>query len=123
MKSSEKKVAIIEIVTLVIILLDIFVTNKIGYLGLSILLITALLISIGLLGYEKSRQLFTKDVLMTLIIYCILYYLIIYISGIWLGFLRSGYNLKLIGIIRNITPVLIIIFASEFLRYELIQKG
>ena len=77
MKSSEKKVAIIEIVTLVIILLDIFVTNKIGYLGLSILLITALLISIGLLGYEKSRQLFTKDVLMTLIIYCILYYLII----------------------------------------------
>ena len=79
MKSSEKKVAIIEIVTLVIILLDIFVTNKIGYLGLSILLITALLISIGLLGYEKSRQLFTKDVLMTLIIYCILYYLIIYI--------------------------------------------
>ena len=92
MKSSEKKVAIIEIVTLIIILLDIFVTNKIGYLGLSILLGSTFLISIGLLGYEKNRQLFTKDVLMTIIIYCILYYIIIYISGIWLGFLRSGYN-------------------------------
>ena len=72
MKSSEKKVAIIEIVTLIIILLDIFVTNKIGYLGLSVLLISAFLISVGFLGYEKNRQLFTKDVLMTIIIYCIL---------------------------------------------------
>ena len=81
MKSSEKKVAIIEIVTLIIILLDIFVTNKIGYLGLSILLGSTFLISIGLLGYEKNRQLFTKDVLMTIIIYCILYYIIIYISN------------------------------------------
>lgn len=123
MKSSEKKVAIIEIVTLIIVLLDIFVTNKIGYLGLSILLISAFLISVGLLGYEKNRQLFTKDVLMTIIIYCILYYIIIYLSGVWLGFLRSGYNLKLIGIIKNITPIIIIIVACEFLRYELIQKS
>lgn len=123
MKSSEKKVAIVEIVTLVLVLLDIFVTNKIGYTGLSILLITTLLISILVLGHEKNRQLYTKDVLMTIIIYCIMYYIIIYISGLWLGFLRSGYNLKLIGILRNTFPILIIIFAEEFLRYELIQKS
>ena len=55
MKSSEKKVAIIEIVTLVIILLDIFVTNKIGYLGISILLGSTFLISIGLINKKKNR--------------------------------------------------------------------
>ncbi len=123
MKSSEKKVAIIEIVALIIFLLDIFVTNRLGSISLSILLGGIFLISIMFLGYEKSRQLFTKDVLMTIIIYCMFYYIITYISGIWLGFLRSGYNLKIIGILKNTIPVILVIVTSEFLRYELVQKS
>ncbi len=123
MKSSEKKVAVIEIVALIIFLLDIFVTNRLGSISLSILLGFIFLISIFILGYEKSRQLFTKDVLMTIIIYCLFYYIITYISGLWLGFLRSGYNLKIIGILKNTFPIILVIFASEFLRYELIQKS
>ncbi len=123
MKSSEKKVAIIEIIALIIFLLDIFVTNRLGSISLSILLGFIFLISIMFLGYEKSRQLFTKDVLMTIIIYCMFYYIITYISGIWLGFLRSGYNLKVIGILKNTIPIILVIVTSEFLRYELVQKS
>lgn len=122
MKSSEKKLLVVEIITLVILILDIFVTNILNDYLLALFLLLIFGIIVFLTGYTRNRHLYTKDILLNIFIYCFLYYIIIYLSGIFIGFLKTSYNLSLIGIIKNIMPIIINIIACELLRYMFISK-
>ena len=124
MKTSEKKLAIIQIITTIILLLDIFVTNKLSHnITMIIFLASITGITILLLGYEKKRMLYEKDIFLNILIYCFLYYIIIYLSGLIIGFLRTRYSLTLLGILRNTLPIIITIIISEFLRYIMVSKS
>lgn len=122
MKTNEKKLFIIEFISLVILLLDIFVTNILSDFGLIIFLLLILGVVIVSLGYSRGRNLYVKDVILNIVIYCFIYYIIFYLSGIFIGFLRTSYNLSIIGIFKNIYPIASIIVVSEFLRYSIISK-
>lgn len=123
MKSSEKKILGIELVMMFLLILNIFWFKMSNPYITAFLLLIIFGISILLLGYEKDRHRFKKDGILMIIIYALVYELLIYISGIFLGFVNNGYSLSFLNIIRNITPVILIILAEEFLRYELIVKG
>ncbi len=123
MKSSEKKLALIQIITIIILLLDIFVINKLTDYTMIIFQGLILIIIILLLGHEKKRALYEKDIILNILIYCFLYYIIIYLLGIIIGFLRSRYSLTPIGIIRNVFPIILNIIISESLRYEILSKS
>ena len=73
--------------------------------------------------YEKERFRYKKDIILLILIYSIFYLLITYLGGILVGFNRSGYSLKFFTIIKNITPVILLIVVSEFMRYMLMCKG
>ena len=123
MKSSEKKLLVVEIITLVILILDIFVTNILNdYIGLFSLFIL-LLLTIFIFGKKKNRKLYEKDVILNICIYAISYYLIIYLSGIFIGFLRSGYSLQPMVIVSNMLPVIIGIVLTELYRYQIVEHG
>ena len=57
------------------------------------------------------------------IAFALVYHFLIYISGIFLGFVNNGYSLSFLNIIRNIAPVILLILSEELLRYELVVKG
>lgn len=122
MKTSEKRLALIQVATIIILLLDIFVTNKLEEYGIVIFLGLVLAITILSLGHEKKRNLYEKDNILSILIYCFIYYIIIYLSGIIIGFLRTRYSLTPLGILRNTVPIILTIVISEFLRYEMLSK-
>lgn len=123
MKTSEKRLALIQVATIIILLLDIFVTKKLEEYGIVIFLGLVLAITILSLGHEKKRNLYEKDNILSILIYCFIYYIIIYLSGIIIGFLRTRYSLTPIGILRNTVPIILTIVISEFLRYEVLSKA
>lgn len=76
-----------------------------------------------LIGWEKDNSRYKKDSIMIIAIYGIFYNIFVYLIGLFLGFLKSPYSTKLIGIIKNIIPVILIILFSELIRYLLVKKG
>lgn len=123
MKTSEKRLALIQIATTIILLLDIFVTNKLEEYGIVIFLGLLLAITVLSLGHEKKRNLYEKDNILSVLIYCFIYYIVIYLSGLIIGFLRTSYDLSILGILRNTVPVILTIIISELLRYEMLSKA
>lgn len=74
------------------------------------------------IGYNKNRNILKKDVIQIIIIYTLFYLLISYLLGIYTGFAATPISLKLISIIKNILPVIILILTQEFVRYILVKK-
>lgn len=122
MKANEKKLFAIEIISLVLLLLDIFVTNILNDFGLIVFLLLLIGVVIISFGYSRNRNLYIKDIVLNIVIYCFIYYIVLYLSGIFIGFLRTSYNLSIVGIFKNVFPVICFIMVSEFLRYVLISK-
>ncbi len=123
MKISYIKICVVNITLLVLALLNIFIFNIENlYIIAAVLIIYTVIVKL-MIGYEKSRSRFIRDVMMTLFIYIMLYHILTYVGGVFIGFLRSSYNLSFLGIIRNVIPLLIVIIAIELLRYMLIKKS
>lgn len=123
MKKSEFKIFYVEIFLLLIFIFNIFVSNFLNELTTCLILLVFFIGLVFLLGFEKDNFRRTIDILLTLLIFLISYYLFIYIIGIFLGFLKNGYSLAFINIIRNIIPVIFFQVSKELLRYQINIKG
>lgn len=122
MKKSEKKLFGLEIFLILLFLINLIFLRADNYI-IAMTIVIIFFISTLVLGYEEDRHRFKKDGIMYAIIFSIIYELFIYISGIFIGFLRSGYSLSLVTIFKNILPFAIIIFSGEILRHEFVIKG
>lgn len=123
MKKSEKKILAVEIILILTFIFNIFVLKNSSQYLIAIILAIALVLLYLMVGFEKDNLRLKRDLLMTTLIYVISYYIVTYILGIFFEFLRSPYSLGLVTFLRNVTPVLVFIFAKELLRYELNMKG
>lgn len=61
--------------------------------------------------------------MLTIIVYSAIYYIVTYLLGLYFGFNYTIYSSKLVSMLKNIIPVLLIIILSELLRYEINQKN
>lgn len=122
MKKSEKKLLAFELFLILIFLVNLIFLQANNYI-IAIAIIIIFFISTSLLGFEEDRHRFKKDGILFAIIFAIIYELFIYICGIFLGFLRSGYSLSIFSIFKNIVPFAMIIFTGEILRHEFTVKG
>lgn len=125
-KNYKKSYLIINVI--LSILLIFFVANIFIFKQTSfIFLITSLLIPTILLilifGYEKKSRRFKYESLFYVFAYCVLFLLVTYLIGIFIGFTKNVYKLNLVNLINNIIPYLILIVISEVLRYEISRKG
>ena len=118
------KAYLMQFLIVVLILFNIFVLNtyKLSpwYPSLSWL-------AIGVLAYfifgmkNRTPEKFV-DIMQLVFIYCMGYELITYLSGLFLGFVRSPYSMELEMIIKNVAPFLIMIVAQEVIRYCVINR-
>ena len=125
-KNYKKSYLIINVI--LSILLIFFVSNIFIFKQTSfIFLITSILIPTLLLiltfGYEKKSRRFKYESLFYVFAYCVLFLLITYFIGIFIGFSKNVYKLNFSNLINNIIPYLILIVISEVLRYEISRKG
>ena len=125
-KNYKKSYLIINVILSVLLIFfvaNIFIFKQTSFIFLitSILIPTILLILI--FGYEKKSRRFKYESLFYVFAYCILFLLITYFIGIFIGFSKNIYKLNFSNLINNIIPYLILIVISEVLRYEISRKG
>ena len=74
-------------------------------------------------GLDIKKSVYRKNILSNILIYVLSYFLLSYISGLFIGFNKTIYSFTLSNITKNILPTIIIIVLSEFIRYEFINKS
>lgn len=75
-----------------------------------------------LVGIERDRTSNKVDTLQVIFLYTVIYFIIIYLLGIFVGFTHTPYNLSFLQIIKNILPLMAIIILQEIFRYNVIVK-
>lgn len=123
MKKSEIRFLFLEIVAILFMLFSIFYKKSISQylliIFLGILFFTALFIS----SFEKERAIEKKAVIRIVCIYTLAFLIIIYGLGLFVGYVKTSYSLKIISIIKNLFPVVLLIVIEELLRYHIGIKG
>ena len=122
MKKGQKVLLIFNAILIVVLTVDCFIGILNVYTNVLFLVVLFLLLK-WRFGFENTEKNYTKDVVLTILIYALLYYVLTNLSGLFLGFLRTSYSLKILSIVKNIIPVLISIFLAELVRHILISKG
>lgn len=122
MKDSTKKALIIEIVMLLVIISNFFIPYLFkDYKYLIFLLLSGIGIY-ATIGIDIQKSPKEKTVLKSMIIYLMIYFFLVYLLGLYIGFNRTIYSYTLSNLIKNILPTITIIVVSETLRYQLIKK-
>lgn len=125
MKKNYIKLLIIEIIMLLIICFNTFISSIFTATNIYYILfwIITFVILLLLLGFEKDKHLYKTDILQIIFIYSAIYLIATYIFGFFFGFVKSPYSLLPLKIIKNIIPVFLIIIFQELVRYNIIAKG
>lgn len=117
---------IVSILVYIIIYKQTIITKYLIYENIisPIFMIITSFITILLLGYKKERNKQKEKKCTNLIIYeLIVYFLVTYGLGIFIGFLKNSYSLRITSIIHHIISPLIFIITSEIIRYVIIQAN
>lgn len=122
MKVSQIKVISLLTFISALLIFNSFVNKIFSNYGICAFLLCSIGVSIYLFGYKKEKSRYNKDVILSIVIYCIAYYLITYLAGLFIGFNYNIYSLKFLKIIKNIFPVILMIVLSETLRYIINSK-
>ena len=120
MKKNNKRDYIIALVILAFILVLKLTFNNNPELSFNISIFFWLILAIITYltcGMPKTKNYLNKISIKYIVIYLLSYLLIIYILGIFTGFLTSIYTRNFIQIIKNIVPILFLILSKEIVRY------
>lgn len=123
MKNSVKKCLLIEILLGISALLNFIFPSLFDHDKHIIFLAIALLITFLSLGIDLKRNANDKGIIRNILIYIFIYYIVIYLGGLFIGFARTIYSFSLSNLINNIIPTFITIVMVEVLRHELINKS
>lgn len=117
MKKGDKKTLVILTIISFVLLFDILVLKKLDKYTSCVFIALVLILTYYLIGFRKNKSRYDKDIILTMFIYVFIYYILIYLSGLIIGFTRNIYSLNIFNILKNILPVILSIFLTEFLRY------
>lgn len=123
MKKSEVKLIALVLLSSCLLLLNIFIKNILTEYLLIILLGIILGISVFLVGFEHNRLQDRNTVLRFISVYTVSFLVLIYGIGLFTGFLKTAYSFSPLNILKNTTPVILLILVGEVLRYNLCRKG
>lgn len=129
LKSGEKmrkflKAYLVPILIIIFVLFNIFVLNTHKYSQWipSLIWIGIVVLAFKIYGNRGRTPDKYIDIMQLLFIYCMGYELITYLSGLFLGFVRSPYSMQPITMIKNIAPVLVVIASQEIVRFLAISR-
>ena len=124
MKKSYLKLIIFDVILAIFLILNSFILNILrNYYLADIFLIALLIIFRFLFGFEKDRHRFIKDIIINILIIYLVSFIIYYVFGIFIGFVRTENYLTFNGFKNLIFPYIVLIFLKEFLRYQMVIKS
>lgn len=122
MKRSQKIIIGLLSIMSLVLLINSFITKIFSRYSICAFIFIVLIISYLLLGMEKEKSRYNKDIILSLLIYIAIYYITTYLFGLFIGFNKNVYSSNIILILKNIVPIIIIIPLSELLRYIINSK-
>ena len=123
MKSGSKRLLIFEILIILLLFLNNFVSSILrGYVEV-ILLIVLLFLFYLLFGFEKDRHHLWKNVCIEIIIFLLIFFILYYLLGIIISFTKVNNYYTLVGLKNIFIPMISIIILKEILRYMMIKKA
>lgn len=123
MKKGHKKLLFFELILFIILLINSFVSNILRGYNIIILLIVSLIILKIFIGFEKDKHRFTKDIISNIAIILLIYFILYYVLGIFIGFVDVQNYYNVYGLKTFIIPTILTIILKEFLRYNILQKA
>lgn len=122
MKTSQKKALLILGIVTLFSILNFFIPSVFAGGKYLILLGAVLGILYYLLGVNFARKSNDMLIIRNILIYVVTYYLVIYLSGLFIGFVRTIYNYSFSHFTINVMPSILSIIAIEIIRGEIIFK-
>ena len=122
MKRSQKIIIGLLSFMFLVLLINSFITKIFSRYSICAFIFIVLIISYLLLGMEKEKSRYNKDIILSILIYIAIYYITTYLFGLFIGFNKNVYSSNIILILKNIVPIIIIIPLSELLRYIINSK-
>ncbi len=122
MKKSHLRVVLTLLFTMIILLVNSFLVPILNKYTLFILITLTLILLSFLVGFTIDKNRYNKDIILTILMCILFYYVLIYVLGFFTGFSRNVFNLKLYSIIDNILPAILLIISTELLRNTINSK-
>ena len=122
MKRSQKIIIGLLSFMFLVLLINSFITKIFSRYSICAFISIVLIISYLLLGMEKEKSRYNKDIILSILIYIAIYYITTYLFGLFIGFNKNVYSSNIILILKNIVPIIILIPLSELLRYIINSK-
>ena len=107
---------------LIIILINSFLYNILNGWLINLFLFISLIIFKILFGFERNNLRYTKRILLDTTIYLLSFFIIYYLSGLLLGFIRNDYY-NLNGFINFTLNIFVFIILKELLRFYMLKKS
>ena len=123
MKKSYKKLIVFNFILIIFFILNNFIWNILNY-KISVLLLGLLIVlDKYMFGLEKDNHRFLKDIVFNILIIILTFFILFYLLGLIIGFVRTTDYYSLYGFINIIIPYILVIILKEYLRYQLISKA
>ena len=123
MKKQFISILVVELLLIVFSLLQfIFLKQFDTYLYIVEVLIIFVVLRL-LFNKEKKANYQKNEALLIILISCLSYYAITYISGFFIGFVYSTYSREILGILKNVFFGSLFIFVIENIRHIIIQNS
>ena len=87
------------------------------------LLIGMMIVTKYLFGFEKANNRYNKEIIINLLIVILTCFIIYYLSGLIIGFVKTDTLTSIYGLTNFIIPFTVSLVLKEILRYNLLRKG
>ena len=121
MKNNYKKMIIFELIIMLLLLFNSFINNVLSNYVMIIFLLIVLFIFNKLFVIEKQNKRYVKDIILSITIFFLTFFILYYLFGLVIGFAKTNYY-NFDGILKYIIPTIALILVKEFLRFQIILK-
>ena len=122
-----KNIILLSIITIFLLIFNIIIKDLCILYAESIMasfMIVIIYISIVMFGFRKDKMYrVKKNILYSTLQILIIYFMLIYLAGIYFGYTKIAFSLKPTAIINNIFAPLITFFCLELFRYIIITNN
>ncbi len=123
MRGNSKKLLLFEILVIIMLFMNNFVSSILKGYTMVIFLIFLLFIFYFLFGYERDRHHLWKNTCIEIIIFLLIFFILYYVLGIFISFTKVNNYYTFNSFINILIPIVLIIIFKELLRYMLLSKS
>lgn len=123
MKKSYKKMIAFQSILVFILIINSLGSNILKGYGIALGLGLTLIIFKKMFGLEKERARYRKDTTFDVMIYLLVFYILYYLLGVFIGFVRTRNYYTKEGLVVFIIPLIITVILKELIRYNMLRKN